>query len=114
MNTEPISSTPIQEVRDTMLNPAYFPQFREYLENECGCCCTSLDETTALIRFPEGTMEEEYANLSTAYKRETIIRLPNGIKLVKRVYPSSEEKPPLVALLLPKDANRGEKVKREK
>jgi hypothetical protein len=109
MNAEPISSTPIQEVRDTMLNPAYFPQFRDYLKKACGCCCTALDESTALIRFPEGTMEEEYANLSTTYKRETIIRLPNGIKLVKRVYPSSEETTPLVALLLPKDGNRGKK-----
>jgi hypothetical protein len=53
MNAEPISSTPIQEIRDTMLNPAYFPQFREYLENECGCSCTALDDTSALIRFPE-------------------------------------------------------------
>jgi hypothetical protein len=109
MNAEPVSSTPIKEVRDTMLNPAYFSQFRDYLETTCGCSCTALDDTSALIRFPEGTMEEEYANMASAWRKETIIRLPNGIKLLKRVYLAREGKTDLIALLLPKDAHRGNK-----
>jgi hypothetical protein len=58
-------------------------------------------------------MEQEYAGMSSAYRKETIIRLPNGVKLFKRVYLASEGKTDLVALLLPKDAHR-KQAKREK
>jgi hypothetical protein len=103
MNTELVSSTPIQELRDTMLNPDYFTPFQQYLERVCECSCTALDGKSFVVHFPKGTIEEEYAGQSTPRMRETTIRLPNGVKLIKRVYPPMNEgEKLLVALLLPK------------
>ena len=105
MKGELVSSTPIQELQDTMLNPASLAQFQQYLENECGCSCTTLEDHSVIVHFPAGTLEEEYAGQSTTWKRETIIRLPNGVKLIKRVYPRMiEGEKSLVALLLPQGA----------
>jgi len=102
MNAELISSTPIEEVRDDMLNPAYLTAFQRYLEKECGCTCTAVDDKRVAVHFPEGTIEEEYAGKSTTWKRETTIRLPNRVKLIKRVYPPMMEGgKELIALLLP-------------
>jgi hypothetical protein len=101
MKAEPVSSTPIQEVRDNMLNPAYFAHFQRYLEKACGCCCTVMDDKSVVVHFPEGTLEEEYAGQATVWRRETTIRLPNGVKLIKRVYPPMiEGEKMLVALVL--------------
>jgi hypothetical protein len=105
MKAELVSSTPIQELRDNMLNPASFVQFRRYLEKACGCSCAALDDHSVLVHFPEGTLEEEYAGQSTTWRRETTLRLPNGMKLIKRVYaPMTEGEKALVALLLPQGA----------
>ncbi len=102
MKAERIFSTPIHECCDTMLNRDYLILFQRYLVHECGCTCTVLDDNSVLVRFPKGTMEEEYAGKSTRWKRETTISLPNGIQLCKRVYPPPEEGGKmLVALLLP-------------
>jgi hypothetical protein len=104
MNAELVSSTPIDEMCDTMLNPASFIAFQRYLGKECGCTCIALDDKSIIIHFPEGTMEEEYTGRSTMLKRETTIRLPNDVKLIKRVHlPMMEGQKELVALLLPKN-----------
>jgi hypothetical protein len=104
MKDELVSSTPIWEIRDNMLNSVCFVQFQRYLEKECGCSCTALDDGSVLISFPEGTIEEEYAGQSMTWKRETTIHLPNGVRLTKRVYPPTMEGGKLlVALLLPKE-----------
>jgi hypothetical protein len=105
MNAELISSTPIHEICDTMLNPAYFTAFQRYLEKECGCTCIALDDNRVVVHFPEGTMEEEYAGKSATWKKETTIRLPNGVKLIKRVYPPMMKgEKLLMALVLPQGA----------
>jgi hypothetical protein len=105
MKVELLSSTPIQEIRDNMLNPASFVQFQRYLEKECGCCCAAMDDHCVVVRFPAGTVEEEYAGQSTVWRRETTIRFPNGVKLIKRVYPPMiEGEKLLVALVLPQGA----------
>ncbi|MBV9230070.1 MAG: hypothetical protein JOZ18_12210 [Chloroflexi bacterium] len=110
MKAELASSQPIQELHDNMLNPAYFTRFQSYLEKECGCSCTAMDNHTVAVHFPDGTLEEEYAGQSTPWRRETTIRLANGVKLIKRVYPPMVEgEKTLVALLLPQGvfAKRG-------
>jgi hypothetical protein len=100
-----VSSLPIQEMRDTMLNPEYFTAFQRYLEQECKCTCIALDDTSILVRFPEGTMEEEYQGTSTTWRRETMICLPDGVKLIKRVHlPMKEGEKELIALVLPPHA----------
>jgi hypothetical protein len=105
MKGERISSTPIQEFRDTMLNPAYFRLFEQYLDNVCQCTCTALEDESIVVHFPDGTMEEEYVGRSTPWRRETTIRLPNGVKLIKRVHTSTQEgEKVLAALILPKAA----------
>lgn len=109
MNDKPVSSTPIHEMCDTMLNPAYFPAFQRYLENICECTCIALHDKHVIVHFPEGTMEEEYAETATAWRRETTIRLPNRVRLLKRVYfPMREGERTLIALVLPNDAMKKE------
>jgi hypothetical protein len=105
VKAELLSSTPIQQLRDNMLNPASFTQFQCYLEKACGCSCLLMADHSVVVRFPEGTLEEEYTGMSKPWRRETTIRLPNGVKLIKRLYPPlMEGEKPLVALLLPQDA----------
>ncbi|MBV9228087.1 MAG: hypothetical protein JOZ18_02150 [Chloroflexi bacterium] len=110
MKDELISSKPIQELRDNMLNPASFARFQYYLEKECGCACTMMADRSVVVRFPEGTLEQEYAGGSSTWRRETVICLPNGVRLIKRVYPPTvyppmmEEGKALVALVLPAGA----------
>ncbi|MBV9227899.1 MAG: hypothetical protein JOZ18_01205 [Chloroflexi bacterium] len=105
MKGELVSSTPIQELRDNMLNLASFAQFQHYLEKECGCACTMMADRSVVVHFPEGTLEQEYAGASTTWKRETTIRLPNDVRLIKRVYPPMmEDGKALVALVLPAGA----------
>jgi hypothetical protein len=102
MKDELVSSTPIQEIRDNMLNPSCFALFQHYLEKACRCSCTAMGGHSVVVHFPEGTLEEEYAGKSTPWRRETTIRLPNGVKLIKRVYPPMMEGDKLlVALVLP-------------
>jgi hypothetical protein len=118
MTAELLSSTPIQELCDNMLNPAYFTRLQQYLEKGCGCSCTVLDDNSVVVHFPDGAIEEEYTGKSTPWRRETTIRLPNEVKLIKRVYPPMMEgEKMLVALLLPQGAfakgeNGGRKLER--
>jgi hypothetical protein len=105
MNAELVSSASIDEMCDTMLNPAHFIAFQRYLEQECGCTCTALDDNSVVVHFPDGAIEEEYTGKSTTWRKETTIRLPNGVRLIKRMYPPMiEGKKPMVALLLPQVA----------
>jgi hypothetical protein len=105
MKAELVSSLPLQELRDNMLNPACYVPFQRYLEKACGCSCLLMADHSVVVRFPEGTVEEEYAGQSSSWRRETTLCLPNGVKLIKRVYPAlMEGEKALVALVLPQSA----------
>ena len=98
-----LESTPIKELTDNTLNLVYFSAYQWYLEKECGCGVTYMSSGSALVRFPEGTLEEVYSGRSTQWVRETMILLPNKTRLKKVVRtPLSEGEKTLVALLLPK------------
>jgi len=92
---------PLAELIDKTLNLGYYAEYKWYLEQECKCNVTYWGYSSIRIVFPPGAVEfptPQQPNLS--YYHESIVQLPNGIKL-KLVVRDMERAHKLVSLILP-------------
>src|SRR5882757_11067516 len=103
MNQQPLSSTPIRELRDNTLQSEYFLRVEAYLKKH-QCTCGYMSDGSYLVLFPPGTVEEVYPNARILYSCTSLIRLPDGTVLRKRAHePQREGQKRLVGLLFPKN-----------
>lgn len=76
---------PIIEIRLEMMDQDNALKARNYLEGQLHCRMTYMSEGYYLVKFPDGTVEEECPEPNPRYREETVIKLPNGAMLRKCV-----------------------------
>ncbi len=104
----------IVELRLEMMGQEEAARIRSYLEFDLHCRMTYMSEGSYLLRFPDGTTEQECTQPDPKYKQETVITLPNGVILRKVVkYPCIHPHCTHTHLILPNLPEEGPKRMRQ-
>ena len=76
---------PISELRIALMDQQSVARIQGYLEQKLQCRMTYFSQGYYLVRFPEGTIEEESPKPDPRYREETVLRFPDGATLRKCV-----------------------------